>query len=228
MIIEVIATCMADVLAAEEGGADRIELITGISEGGLTPSLALVRNAVRGTSLPVNVMVRPHARSFVYDAEDAAVILEDIGYIRQAGAAGIVFGALTPDGSIDGGLLEAVLEARGEMSVTFHRAFDELEDQLEGLRQLTAYSGVDRILTSGGRLPAPQAVPALRALAQAAEKTSIRIMGGYGLTLDNAAAFVRETGVKEVHFGSAVRFEGKGVCAVEPARIRRLRELLKQ
>jgi len=228
MLIEVIATSLSEVRAAAAGGADRIELVSGLIEGGLTPSLALVRQAAEASPIPVHVMVRPHSRSFVYDKDDVAVILEDVALIREAGAAGIAFGALTPDGTIDAELLKAVLERSGELAVTFHRAFDELDParREEALRQLANYPRVTRVLTSGGREPAPQAMPQIAALVRATAELPIRILAGHGLTLDNAKRFVRETGARELHFGSAVRFGGSPMGAVDPARVARLKEAL--
>lgn len=92
MKLEVIATTLTDALLAAQGGADRIELVTGILEGGLTPGPGLIREVVRRVSIPVHVMVRPHSQSFVYDEYDLQTMKEDIAFIKASGAAGIVVG----------------------------------------------------------------------------------------------------------------------------------------
>ncbi|MCS7464284.1 copper homeostasis protein CutC [Paenibacillus doosanensis] len=226
MKLEVIATCMDDALKAEAGGADRLELITAITEGGLTPGIGLVRQVVQAVRIPVHVMVRPHSRSFVYDRYDLETMIAEIQAIASAGAAGIVVGALTPEGRIDERALEAMLPWAEGLQVTFHRAFDELEDQLAGLRTLLRYPSFTRVLTSGGLRPAPEAAPAIRRLVEAAEGTTLRILAGNGLTPEVVEAFIEQTGVPEVHFGSAVRIGRSGLAPIDPVRLRALSDSL--
>ncbi|MBW7461753.1 copper homeostasis protein CutC, partial [Paenibacillus sepulcri] len=126
MILEVIATCVQDAILAEQSGADRIELITAITEGGLTPGIGMIEQVADTVSIPVNVMVRPHSRSFNYDTYDLDAIVAEIKAIASTRAAGIVFGSLTGEGRIDEHGLERVLAAAGRLDVTYHRAFDEL------------------------------------------------------------------------------------------------------
>lgn len=113
MLLEVIATTVSDAVLAERYGADRIELITGIREGGLTPSLGLIEAVREKISLPVRVMVRPHARSFVYDAADTETMLRDIRHIAGVGGLSLVMGMLRPDRTIDEELLNRLLEQAG-------------------------------------------------------------------------------------------------------------------
>lgn len=226
MILEVIALTVQDVEDAVRLGADRIELVTGIPEGGLTPSLGLVEAAVHASTKPVHVMLRPHSRTFCYDPSDVEVIMSDLRHIRGTGAAGIVFGALTEGRQADLALLQAVIAELGTLDLTFHRAFDECEDRLQALQALSQYSAVRRILTSGGPAPAPQAIPEISALVSASRGSHLRIMGGHGLSPDNIAAFVSGTGVAEVHFGSAVREGGSYANRIDPARMRQVRDAL--
>jgi len=226
-LLEVIAVNTADVRAANRYGADRIELVTGIAEGGLTPSLGLIEAAVAASSIPVNVMIRPHSQSFVYGEDDLGVMLRDIESVRQAGAAGIVLGALTNEGSVDFAALEKLLSAAGTLDVTFHRAFDELADQLEALKALAAYPQIRRVLTSGGLAPAPRALPRLRELnAASSAGTGPLILAGHGLTPETLESVLRETGVPEVHFGSAVREGGSFENPLSASRMRAVREIL--
>lgn len=226
MKLEVIATCMDDALRAEENGADRLELITAITEGGLTPGIGLVQQVVRSVHLPVHVMVRPHSRSFKYDKHDLDTMIAEIKAIAAAGAAGIVVGALADDGRIDEAALEAMLPWAEGMQVTFHRAFDELEDQLAGVRTLLRYPAITRVLTSGGPKPAPEAVPAIRRLVEATQGTTLRILAGSGLTPEGIDTFIEQTGVTEVHFGSAVRHGRSSLSPIDPAQLRALSDSL--
>ncbi|GIP22874.1 copper homeostasis protein CutC [Paenibacillus sp. J22TS3] len=226
MKLEVIATCIGDALVAEENGADRLELITAVTEGGLTPGIGLVRQVVRSVGIPVHVMVRPHSRSFVYSAMDLETMRAEVEAIAAAGAAGIVVGAVTEEGLVDEQALEALLPLTEGMQVTFHRAFDELEDQLVGLQTLNQYPQITRILTSGGLKPAPAAIPQIRALVEASEGTSLRILAGNGLTPETVCSFIEQTRVPEVHFGSAVRYGRSGLAPIDPVQLRTLADSL--
>lgn len=227
MIIEVIAIRAEDIVAAAEGGADRIELVSGIAEGGLTPSAGLMEAAVRASALPVNVMIRPHSQSFVYSDRDLRIMLRDIECAREAGAAGIVVGLLDQNGRICERGMEPLLRAAEGLDVTFHRAFDETGDQLEALRTLLRYPMIRRVLTAGGRRPAPEAADRLRELHLAANETGgPAIMGGYGLQPANIRAFVDRTGISEVHFGSGVRKNYSFGSGVDPEAIKQVRAAL--
>ncbi|GAB6931274.1 copper homeostasis protein CutC [Paenibacillus sp. JCM 10914] len=222
MLLEIIATCVDDAIIAEQNGADRLELITAITEGGLTPGIGLVEEVVKTVSIPVHVMVRPHSRSFQYNKHDIATMIAEVKAIRQTGAAGVVLGMLTADGKIDEAALQEVLQWTGEMQVTFHRAFDELEDQFEGLAVLQKYPAVTRILTSGGPQPAPQAMPHIRQLVEQSRNSGIQILAGNGLKWEIIQEFIQQTGVAEVHFGSAVRYGRSGLKPIDPIELRSL------
>lgn len=234
VVLEVIATCVEDALLAEECGAGRLELITAITEGGLTPSIGMIQQVVDAVNIPVNVMVRPHSRSFVYGKQDIATMSADIKAIAATGAAGIVIGALTVDRSIDEAFLEQVLPLAGKLDVTFHRAFDELEDMVAGLRTLLRYPQISRVLTSGGVSPAPEAVPMIRELVELTRGREagslshpssghpLSIIAGHGLTVEGIESFIAATGVSEVHFGSAVRLDSLALAPIDPTRLRNL------
>lgn len=228
MILEVIATCAEDAVVAEAHGADRLELVTAITEGGLTPGIGLVRQVVKSVNIPVHVMVRPHSRSFLYSEADIRTMEEEARAIEDAGAAGIVFGALTADRRIDEPALARILAVSGGMNVTFHRAFDELHSLSEGLYTLLKYPRVNRLLTSGGPLPAPQAASQIRQLVELAHGSSLVILAGYGLTLESVDRFIEETKVSEVHFGSDIRFGRKGLSPIDPDRLSTLSNRLKR
>jgi len=228
MKLEVIATNLTDAILAEQGGADRIELITGIVEGGLTPGPGLIREAVSRLQIPVHVMVRPHSQSFVYDEHDLLTMRKDIAFIKESGAAGIVLGALTPDGKVDTAALDLLLRDAEGLNVTFHRAFDEIKDQISALKVLADYPQINRILTSGGPLPAPKSVPQIRELVKASRGTGITILAGYGLTVPVLRDFIRETGVEEVHFGSALRKDGNSLQPVDASKVQSAKQIVNE
>jgi copper homeostasis protein len=226
MILEVIATCVQDAVTAEDNGADRIELVTSITEGGLTPGIGMIEQVVRTVNIPVHVMVRPHSRSFIYDRYDVETMATEIKAISSIGAAGIVLGVLTKDRRIDERSLETLLSFAGVMNVTFHRAFDELEDQIAGLRVLKHYPQITRVLTSGGIKPAVEAVPEIRRLVKETDGSALTILAGHGLTVEGIKAFIEQTRVTEVHFGSAVRSNRSGLEPIDCSRLRTLAGIL--
>lgn len=205
MKLEIIATSLQDALLAERAGADRLELCSALTEGGLTPSLGLIEAVVEGVSIPVHVIVRPHSRTFNYSEEDIQVMLADIRYIQQTKAAGIVIGILDETQRVDTVNLKRFLDAAGNLNVTFHRAFDEIKDQLKAVDMIGDFPQIQRILTSGGQAPAPQSVEKIRQLVEKTKNTSVTILAGNGMTLEGLAEFIEATGITEVHFGSAVR-----------------------
>ncbi len=226
MLLEVIATSVEDALTAEQAGADRLELCAALTEGGLTPSLGLIKEVVRAVAVPVHVIVRPHSNSFVYSDGDLRVMLTDIGHIRRAGAAGIVIGVLDEGNHIDTVKLRRLIQAAEGLNITFHRAFDAIDDQLSALEILASYPQIQRVLTSGGQAPAiaPESVQQLKRLADKAAGTSLTILAGYGLTADGLDCFLKETGLTEVHFGSGVRF---GNSFAEPINSEAIRQIVK-
>ncbi len=226
IILEVIATNVTDAKIAEQSGADRIELITGILEGGLTPSYGLIEEAVRSVSIPVHVMVRPHSHSFCYSQDDMATMRNDIRAIKQLGASGVVIGALTEDNKIDVASLQLLLNEAGSLDITFHRAFDEVTDQIEALEVLSHFPQIRRVLTSGGKKSVVDAVEKIKKLTSLTENTHLSIMAGSGLKISNIRNFLLETGVKEVHFGTGVRTNEQPLQFVDPEKVAALKGLI--
>lgn len=139
--LEVIAVDAADAQAAEQGGADRIELVSAMSEGGLTPSYGQIEQVVSRVSIPVYVMIRPHSRSFCYSADDLQVMTQDIYVARELGAAGIVIGALTREGEVHRSFLQACLLSAQGLGVTFHRAIDSSAHVVRALESIGSING---------------------------------------------------------------------------------------
>ncbi|WP_026677389.1 copper homeostasis protein CutC [Fictibacillus gelatini] len=226
MVLEVIATTAGDAKIAEKGGADRIELITGILEGGLTPSYGLIEEAVQAVAIPVNVMVRPHSQSFMYNEDDIRTMVKDIQIVKQIGAAGVVIGCLTEERQIDVETLKRLLDAAEGLDVTFHRAFDEAADQEKALEELLRFKQIKRILTSGGKKSVLDAQEQMIKLVQKTEQTHLSIMAGSGLTIPALKRFIETTRVKEVHFGTGVRFKQHALEPVDAERVKKVKQIL--
>lgn len=218
MIIEVIADSVSDARMAQVAGASRIELISGALEGGLTPSYGLIK-AVCSLRIPVNVMIRPHSRSFCYTPEELEIMINDISICRELGATGVVFGVLTDQNEIDKAALNQLIEAAEGLDITFHRAFDEVTDQVKALRILQTYPEISRVLTSGGDEKAITATTRLKQLVKESEKSHLKIMAGSGLTADNTAQFLAKVRVKEIHIGSGVRINASFSHSIDPEKI---------
>ena len=226
ILLEVIATTVADARAAERAGANRIELVTAMGEGGLTPSIGLIEAVVDAVRIPVNVILRPHSRSFVYDADDYAVMLRDARAIVKARANAIVVGMLTPDGDVDIDGLSRIIDAADGLQVTFHRAFDEARDLHAAFDALLTFESVTNVLTSGGKPTVLDAQDVIAKLVAQSSGTRCTVLAGAGLTVDAVAPFVASTGVSAVHFGSGVRIGGKGLAPVDASAVARVRALL--
>jgi copper homeostasis protein len=210
MLFEICVEGVDGAVAAERGGGDRIELCASLVEGGITPSLGTVRATLAAVRAPVMVMVRPRGGDFLYSALEFASMRDDIAALREAGAAGVVFGCLTASGQVDEERTRELTAAARPLSVTVHRAFDMTYDPAAALEALIR-CGVDRVLTSGQAPTANAGLPVLRRLAaQAAER--IVVMGCGALRPDTIGTVVRETGLTELHFSaqawvpSAMRF----------------------
>lgn len=200
-LFEVCANSVESCLAAQAGGADRVELCAGIPEGGTTPSygdIATARELLTHTRL--HVIIRPRGGDFLYTPLEQRIMLKDIENARRLGADGVVFGCLTPEGDIDITLMKQLLEAAQGMSVTFHRAFDVCRQPKQALETLIQL-GFHRILTSGAQPTAEQGIPLLKEL-QAQASGRIILLAGCGVNENNIARIASETGIREFHFSA--------------------------
>ncbi|SAK66087.1 CutC family protein [Caballeronia fortuita] len=211
-LLEVIATTVADARAAQRGGANRLELVTAMGEGGLTPSIGLIEAVTEAVDIPVNVIVRPHSRSFVYDADDYAVMLRDVRAIAKTRANAIVVGMLTANGDIDTDGLARVIDAADGLPLTFHRAFDDTRDLHAAFDTLLQFDAVTNVLTSGGKPSVLEAEKTIAKLVERAKDSHCTVLAGAGLTVDAVAPFVASTRARAVHFGSGVRVDGNGLA----------------
>ncbi|HBE06225.1 MAG TPA: copper homeostasis protein [Firmicutes bacterium] len=222
-MLEIIATTVQDALIIAEGGADRIELVSALSEGGLTPSYGLMRQAINAANIPVNVMIRPHSAGFVYDEADLLCMIEDIKQARASGANGVVFGMLTADGDIDLPRLERLLEYCDGLEVTFHRAIDDATDILAATR-LVAATPICRVLSSGGLDPgrAEEHLAVLHQMQAILSARGKRLLVGGGVTKENCRTILQSTGAPELHVGTAVRHGASAREAISLAAVQEL------
>ncbi|WP_345764202.1 copper homeostasis protein CutC [Diaminobutyricibacter sp. McL0608] len=210
LAVEIAVQDPAGVRVALEAGADRIELCSALGVGGLTPSAGMIATAVAAARRSdrdrfVHVLVRPRPGGFVYTDDELGLCVADIIAAREAGASGVVVGALTADGGIDRGAVEAFVAVAGPLEVTFHRAMDAAEDPLATVDALVDL-GVARILTSGAAPRSIEGADALAAIvAQAAGR--IQVMAGGGVTVPDIAGLAG-TGVDAVHLSARATVSG--------------------
>jgi copper homeostasis protein len=199
-----IEICVGDVesaIAAEAGGADRVELCDSLAVGGTTPSVGTIAETCRWLSIPVHVLIRPRAGGFVYTERELAVMRRDIEAAKTLGAAGVVLGVLDDERNVDRGRTAELIALARPLSITFHKASDQARDSVELLDALMSM-GVDRVLTSGARPTALEGVEVLRSLVERSAGR-IAVMAGGRLAGDHLGAVVRASGVREIHLGSA-------------------------
>ena len=194
--LEVCCGDLQSVRAAIEGGAHRVELCEALELDGLTPSEAMMESAI-GMGIPVQVLIRVREGDFVYNKDEICKMRNDIRLARKLGAAGVVIGALMPDGSIDEEAIRCMMDEAEGLSVTFHRAFDVCRKPEEALEKIISL-GCHRLLTSGQATTAEQGIPMLKKLIEQADGRII-IMPGAGVNPQNASRILEETGALEIH-----------------------------
>ena len=195
--LEVCIDSVESALAAEAAGADRLELCDNLIEGGTTPSLGMVRAVRRHSSLDIMAMVRPRGGDFLYDRFEIESMIDDIRTFRDLGIRGVVTGILSPGGGVDRAAMRQVMGEVGELEVTFHRAFDMVEDPVKALEHLIEL-GVSRILTSGHEANAFDGRNLIAELVEQS-RNRISIMAGAGINKHNVREIVSHTGIREVH-----------------------------
>lgn len=197
VLFELCCGSAADVIAAQQGGAQRVELNSAMFLGGLTPTLGSLLEAKANTSIPIMCMVRPREGGFCYTQTEFAVMLRDARLLLQHGADGIVFGVLHPDGTVDKERCRQMLQVIGGRPAVFHRAIDVTPDPLAALEDIIQL-GFARVLTSGQAPTVPQGVEVIKKMiAHAAGR--IEILPGGGIELHNAAWVAQKTGASMLH-----------------------------
>lgn len=199
-LLEACVDSIASAEAAKRGGADRLELCTGLVIGGLTPGMSFFHQVKERTGLRIHVLIRPRFGDFCYADEEFEAIKEDIAAFVQAGADGIVAGFLRPDGNLDLPRMKQVREICKDCHFTLHRAFDVCADPFRALQEAKEL-GVNTILTSGQKDSALDGAALLHDLVQASEGC-VDILVGSGVKSQNLAELAAKTGAKSFHLSA--------------------------
>ena len=196
-IFEVCVDSVDSAVAAEQGGATRVELCAALLEGGLTPSAGTIAITRAQVSIGLQVMIRPRGGDFLYSDTEFTSMKHDIELAKQLGSNGVVFGLLTVAGDIDSDRTRVLLDLAKPMNVTFHRAFDMTRDPIAALETLIEL-GINRVLTSGQEVSALEGAELLHGLLVHADDKII-VMPGGGITEQNIKKVLDTTGAKEIH-----------------------------
>ena len=199
IILEACVDSIDSALAAQAGGAFRVELCDNLEEGGTTPSLAQIQIARKLLNIKLHVIIRPRGGDFLYNDIEFERMKQEIRMCGKAGCDGVATGILCADGNIDFQRNSELIHIAHQysMSVTFHRAFDRCRNLFQSMEDIIRL-GCNRILTSGGKDSAYEGREIIRELIQQAGERII-IMPGAGITVENIAALVKTTGLKEFH-----------------------------
>lgn len=219
MQLEVVVVDAAEARTAQHAGASRVELVTQIEHGGLTPSEETIEAVVHAVSIPVHVIVRPHSNGFVYDAAARNGILHTARRLRDLGVTALVFGALDERSHVAAAFIQEVAAA-GRLPMTFHRAFDAAHNLSAAYATLAGIPRVERVLTSGGATCAWDGRRWLRELSYGNTVPTVVACGD--IHLGNLCDVVRFARVREVHVGRGARTGG----ALDPKKIEQLAALL--
>jgi copper homeostasis protein len=200
MICEICVDSVAGVRAARHAGARRVELCADLLEGGITPSLGVIRQARKVSGIDLNVMIRPRGGDFLFNDDEFAAMRADIETAKAEGADGVVIGLLTAAGEIDVARTRELVALARPLSVTFHRAFDVAAEPFGTLETLIEL-GVDRVLTSGQEPSVLEGLPLIGELMKRAGDRII-VMPGGGITSRNVERIVAQVQPREIHFAA--------------------------
>ncbi|MFT2008475.1 copper homeostasis protein CutC [Pontibacter sp. 13R65] len=196
-VLEVCVDSILSAVAAEKGGAQRVELCSGLSEGGLTPSYGLIKIVRKSINIGLHVLIRPRRGDFLYSELEVEIMKRDIEVAKELGADGVVVGALKPDGQVDVELMQSFMAVAKPLSVTFHRAFDVTPDPYKALNDLIELN-VDRLLTSGQQGTALEGAALISELIERAGN-NLTVMPGSGVNERNMQELLKLTGATELH-----------------------------
>ena len=197
LVLEVCVESIDHAVAAERGGAHRIELCSELASGGITPRAGLMEAARHHLRLPVHVLIRPRAGDFLYSEYEFEIMERDIHMARQLGIDGIVLGMLDENGRVDITRTRKLVNLARPLPVTFHRAFDECQD-MDACLEAVIQTGAARILTSAGQARASDGIAALAHLIRVAGDRIV-VMPGGGVDVDNVHLILRRTAAREIH-----------------------------
>jgi len=219
VLVEACVDSVESALAAERGGAGRLELCDALFDGGTTPSAGMIAACRDRISIPLFVIIRPRGGGFVYSDAELDVMRRDIVAARGLGVDGVVIGAMRPDGSVHEEQTRSLVDTARGLPVTFHRAFDFAPDLGAALEGLVA-AGASRVLTSGGAPTARDGADALAALVRQAGGRLV-VMAGGGVREENVRDIIATTGVREVHVRLTRLTRGDGPALREGVKVRK-------
>jgi copper homeostasis protein len=205
--LEICANSIESAIAAEKGGADRIELCANLGEGGTTPSYGQIKWCMENLGLEVWPLIRPRGGDFLYTDAEFECLLEDISFCKQIGCHGVVTGILDKDGNVDETRCRQIIATASPMPVAFHRAFDMCRNLEESLEAIIAL-GFVRILTSGGKENAEIGANEIAQLIIQANNR-IEVMPGAGINSDNLLEIAKITGARCFHTTAKDKFASK-------------------
>jgi copper homeostasis protein len=218
VVLEICVDSVESALAAQRGGADRVELCCNLPDGGLSPSSGLIATVRKAISIDLHVMIRPRSGDFFYTDDEFQTMRLDIVMSKQLGADGVVLGILDLDGRVDIERTRQLVDVAAPMKVTYNRAFDMSSDLFQSLRDLKM-AGIHSVLTSGGQQTAAEGAGTLKRLVAAARDGAggIGIMAAGGIEDSNVATLIKQTSVREIHASlkspipSPMRFQNDGI-----------------
>lgn len=207
ILVEVCVDSVESAIAAQKGGADRVELCDNLMEGGTTPSFAAIEIARKRLKIGLHIIIRPRGGDFLYSDLEFEIMKRDVEIAKQIGVDGVVFGMLEENGDVDFKRTLKLIELARPLSITFHRAFDVTKDAKKSLETLIEL-GVDRVLTSGQEATAFEGLEMIEELIELADDRIIVTVCG-SLTQRNIKKFVERTKVREVHLTGFAEVESK-------------------
>jgi copper homeostasis protein len=227
MLLEIISTTFDQALQAKKYGADRVELVNGMLEEGLTPSLGLINKIKEEIGIPTVVMIRPHAKSFVYSKNDLDTMVRDIKIIEPVGIDSFVLGVLDENGNIDEEALKLLLSNIKNTPVAFHRAFEEVPDYKKAMDTLKKYPQIDRVLTTFGSKDLKKDISKIKEYLDYARSIDLNIIIGGGVNLDNLETLVTETDIEQIHIGSAAKINKNPIMDLDPRAVEKITSIIK-
>lgn len=223
-MLEIIGMTVEDAKAIEDCGGDRIELVSALTEGGLTPSYGVIESVINSINIPVNVIIRHHAKGFFYSEDDIKIMEKDIEISKQLGANGVVLGVLDKNNNIQESHLKRLLHKCEGMDVTFHRAIDET-DVVKSISILNKYEQITNTLTSAGKTPIGDNIEIINQMIDSSK--NINILLGGGLNFDNIEKIKSSTKATDFHFGTAVRIEKSPFKGIDEDKLKKLVKIIK-
>ncbi len=206
-LLEVIACTVADAVAAQKGGANRLEIVRNLEQGGLTPSFELVREISETVDLPLRVMVRESVGFETCGEDEIHTLCEAARKFAMLRVDGMALGYLK-DGTVDLALCERILDCAPNLKATFHHAFEDANDQTQALMEIKRLAQIDRILSNGSSDSLAKKVERF-GLYQRLARPGIKIIAGGGIDLEAIAQIVRGAKIREFHVGRAARLDNQ-------------------